>query len=70
MGCHISPKDASSIEDVFAATGRWHQGDDTLLSGEFNAYLAKPEGSTCVEYIAAAPAASVLEEMSDHFLPN
>ena len=40
------------------------------MDGNFNAHLAKPEGTTLVEEIVAALVVVGLENMSDHFLPR
>ena len=41
-----------------------------MMAIYFNADLADPEGTTCAEDIAAALAATDLEDMSAHFLPS
>ena len=70
MGCYIAPENTLTIEDVVTAISRQTQGDDMLMAENFNADLAKPEGTTRAEEIAAALSAYGLEEISAHFLPR
>ena len=63
MGCCIAPNFSSTIEDAIATIIRWTRGSKLLVAGNFNAGLDDPEGTTCVEDIAAARAAAGLEDV-------
>ena len=44
--CYIYPDDASTIENFVLAISRRPQGDELLVSANFNAYLYDPERTT------------------------
>ena len=44
LGCYLAPDNASTIEDVVAAIGKRPQGAALVVVGNFNTYLATPEG--------------------------
>ena len=69
MGCYIVPDDASNIESVVTAIGQQTYREELLLSGDFNAEFAAPEGNACDEDIDTALATADLEDMNAHLLP-
>ena len=69
-GCYIAPDNASTIENVVAAISRQPQGGELLMTGEFNADLAKPKGNVHTEKIAKALTDSGLEDMITYFPPR
>ena len=70
MGCYLDPDDASTIDDVVAATRNRPRGGVLLVLGDFNTGLAASEGQERDEGIAEALAEEGLKDMSGHFLPH
>ena len=70
VGCYLAPDDASTIYHVVVSISRQTHGAKLLVVGDFNAELDKPEGTTCMEEIAAVIATAGLKDMITHFLPR
>ena len=70
VGCYLAPNYASTIEDVIVAIIRRPQRAKLLVAVNFNADLAKPEGTTLAEDIVVTLEAADTEDMSAHFLPS
>ena len=68
VGCYIDPDNTSAIEYVVTAISRQPRGAELLVSSNFNAGQADPEGSASAEEISAALVTSRLEDVSVHFL--
>ena len=64
----MPPDDASTIEDVIAATRQRPRGGALMVVGNFNTDLVAPEGQEQDGEIVEVIAEEGLEDMSDHFL--
>ena len=67
VGCYLAPDKASTIKCVISAIGQYPHVAAILAVGNFNIYLAAPEGNRCGEDIVAAIATTGPEDISAQY---
>ena len=69
VGCYISPRYASTIEDVSEASMDRPYGAELLVAPDLNGNLVEPEGTSRAEAITHKIAAAGMMDMGFNFLP-
>ena len=69
MGCYISPRNASTVEDFAVAIRDQPYGAELLVVGNLNTSLAEPEGTPQGESIMDKLTAAGLMDTGLNFLP-
>ena len=70
VGCYISPRNTSTIEDVVAAITARPYWAKLLVSGDLNSNLKEPAVTPGLKKIAEELTAAGLIDMGLHFLPR